>query len=311
MATRAVADVLAGSGGSSSVFTGDDDPELVGDALPFALKLYESILAEVPDHAALNLATGSAFVMYANAFVEAEADALPPEEFARRERERERAKRLYLRGAAYLFRALEVRSPGISAVLRTSAGPANAKPADRKGAEAALARFKKKDAGLLYWSAASLLAAYSLDPFDFALGARIGEARTLMAAAYSLDPDYGSGAIDDFYVSYYGGLPPDLGGSREKALAHFARAVEKSGGKSASPYVSLATAVAVPRQDYAEFKRLLEAALAVDPDAVPGNRLATLIAQKRARLLLAKAPELFIDVGDAPPAGAEGGGDAD
>lgn len=294
MATRAVADVLAGSGGNSTVFTGDDDPELVGDALPFALKLYESILAEVPDHDDLNLATGSAFVMYANAFVEADADALGSDQIERKEAERKRAKNLYLRGSGYLFRALERKSPGIGEALRGSAGM----KADTAAADKALSRFKKTDAGLLYWSAASLLAAYSLEPFDFALGARVGEARLLMAAAYKLDPDYGKGAIDDFYISFYGALPPDLGGSVDKARAHFELAVRKSGGKSASPYVSLAQAVAVPKQDYAEFKRLLETALAVDPNADPSNRLATLIAQRRARALLAKAGDLFFDLGE-------------
>ncbi|MCK7460864.1 MAG: TRAP transporter TatT component family protein [Sphingobacterium sp.] len=34
-------DALAGSSGSADVFTSDNDPDLVGDALPFAIKLYE------------------------------------------------------------------------------------------------------------------------------------------------------------------------------------------------------------------------------------------------------------------------------
>ena len=40
IAMNAVANVLGGDGGSSS-FTADSDPQLVGDALPFALKMYE------------------------------------------------------------------------------------------------------------------------------------------------------------------------------------------------------------------------------------------------------------------------------
>ena len=40
---------------------------------------------------------------------------------------------------------------------------------------------------------------------------------------------------------------------------------------------------------------LLEQALAVNPDDVPANRLATLIAQRRARLLQARVDELFTD----------------
>ena len=38
MAIKAVSNALTGAG-SSDVFTGDPDPELVGDALPFAIKM--------------------------------------------------------------------------------------------------------------------------------------------------------------------------------------------------------------------------------------------------------------------------------
>ena len=40
---------------------------------------------------------------------------------------------------------------------------------------------------------------------------------------------------------------------------------------------------------------LLEKALAIDPDARPDERLANLIAQRRARWLLSHTDELFVD----------------
>jgi predicted anti-sigma-YlaC factor YlaD len=49
----------------------------------------------------------------------------------------------------------------------------------------------------------------------------------------------------------------------------------------------------VRSQNRAEFESLLKAALAVDPDAEPRYRLANLIAQERARHLLARVDELF------------------
>ena len=75
MAMRSVSDALTGSG-SADVFTGDSDPELVGDALPFAIKMYEALLAQNPDHQGLLLTTGSLFVMYANAFVQGPAEMM-------------------------------------------------------------------------------------------------------------------------------------------------------------------------------------------------------------------------------------------
>ncbi|GAB1481402.1 hypothetical protein MASR2M78_02170 [Treponema sp.] len=292
MATYAVADVLSGTGSSSTVFTGEDDPQLVADALPFALKLYESVLSEAPDHQALGLATGSAFVMYANAFVEAPAEALPSSEYEQREKARARAKNLYLRGYAYLERGIEQKSPGLIAILQGD------KDQKVEKSKKALSRFKKEDAGLLYWSGAALMAAYALDPFDFALGTRIADVRLFMARAYELDPDFGGSSIDDFYISFYGSLPPDLGGNVQKAEAHFNLALSKSKGLSASPYVSYATAIMVPRQDYPEFKRLLDTALAIDVNAEPGIRLVNLISQERAKRLLENAGDIFFDLGD-------------
>ncbi len=85
-AVRTVAGFLAGSG-QGTVFTGDDDPELVGDALPFALKTYESLLEADPSNAPLALATGRAFVSYAFAFVQAPADELPVEQVDEQQRD--------------------------------------------------------------------------------------------------------------------------------------------------------------------------------------------------------------------------------
>ena len=70
MAVKSLADSLAAGG---DVWASDEDPELVRDALPFALKTYESLLAEAPHHQGLLLATCAGFTQYASAFVEGEA----------------------------------------------------------------------------------------------------------------------------------------------------------------------------------------------------------------------------------------------
>ena len=57
-----VASTLASSG---DVFTRDDDPELVGQAIPFGLKLYESLLDSAPKNKDL-LYVGTEFGLYAS-----------------------------------------------------------------------------------------------------------------------------------------------------------------------------------------------------------------------------------------------------
>ena len=47
LAVNGLADSLAASGDS---FASDEDPDLIRDAVPFSLKLMESLLAEVPEH---------------------------------------------------------------------------------------------------------------------------------------------------------------------------------------------------------------------------------------------------------------------
>ena len=53
-----VAETLASSG---DVFTRDDDLELVGDAIPFGLKLYESLLDSAPLNARVSATIPTAF----------------------------------------------------------------------------------------------------------------------------------------------------------------------------------------------------------------------------------------------------------
>ena len=71
--------------------------------------------------------------------------------------------------------------------------------------------------------------------------------------------------------------------------------MELSHGELAAPFVAMAETVSVQKQDRAEFKSLLERALAIDPDAKPEWRLENMVMQRRARWLLARADELFVE----------------
>jgi len=272
-----VADALTGSG-TSSVFTGDSDPQLVGDAIPFAIKMYEALLDSTPNHLGLRLTTGSLFVMYANAFVQGPADMLPNGEWQQREDAHKRAKQLYLRGQQILYGALDLKYKGFSKM-----------GADGQAFASLLSKCKKEDAGLLYWTVAGGLAAYSLDLLDFELNAKIPEWSMMIKRAYELDPNFGGATLDEFLLLFYASLPEAMGGDKESAKEHFNRALEKTGGKSTSAYISYATSICVPAQDYEAYKDNLEKALAVDPNADVSTRLVTIINQRKARWLLDNA----------------------
>ncbi|MDR1858025.1 MAG: TRAP transporter TatT component family protein [Treponema sp.] len=276
-----MANALTGDGGSA-VFTGDNDPELVGDALPFAIKMYEALLDATPKHQGLMLVTGSLFVMYANAYIQGPAEILPLEEWQARDAAVARAKQMYLRGSGILYDALEAKYRGFTKATEREAD-----------LQRMLGRCKKADAGLLYWAVAGGLAAYSIDVLDFDLSARIPEWKAMILRAYELDPGYGGAALDEFLVLFYASLPEMMGGDKAQAEVHFRRALEKTGGNSAGAYVSYAQAVCVPAQDYEAYKDWLEKALAIDPDADPSTRLVTIITQRKARWLLDNAWNYF------------------
>ena len=275
MAVKTVANTLSESG---TVFSRDDDPELVGDAIPFALKLYESLLESVPNHAPLLVATCSSFTQYAYAFVQVEADVIREDNYERATELDARALKLYLRGRDYCLRALDLRFPGASAQLATD-GPA------------VLARAQRRDVELLYWTSAAWGSAIALAPDRPDLLIEFPAVRALVDRALALDADWSKGAIHEALISFES--LESLGGIPEKARVHFARAVELQDGKSPSPYISLAMGVSVAKQDRAEFVKLLEQALAIDPESDPNNRLVIRVGQRLARALLARTDSLF------------------
>jgi len=85
-----------------------------------------------------------------------------------------------------------------------------------------------------------------------------------------------------------------VGGSEIRAREHFRRALDLQKDRpQAGPYVSLATGIALKKQNRDEFEKLLTDALSIDPDKYPEVRVPNLAAQRRARFLLNQIDELF------------------
>ena len=283
MAVDTIGDALAGGG---TAFAADDDPELIKAALPFSLKLMESLLVESPDHEGLLFATASGFTQYAYAFVQQDADEVESEDLARATAMRARAKRLYLRARNYGLRGLDASHAGFSAELRAN---------PREAVRAAT----KRDVALLYWTAASWAAAVSLSKDDPALIGEIPQMEALIDRALELEESFDSGAIHSFLITYEMARQGATSDPVERSRKHFERAMELSRGAQAGPLVAFAEAVCVQKQDVKQFDELLKRALEIDPDAHPESRLVNLVLQRRAKWLLAKRDELFL-IPDAP-----------
>jgi hypothetical protein len=275
MGLNRMADALTST---AAAFTRDYDPEFVRQAAPSTLKMIEMLLEQSPEHEGLLMTACSGFTQYAYAFLQSDADAAEPGSAAAREL-RGRGAAMYDRARGYCVRALAVRH---AAVQRGLQGVAHA----------VLASMTAADVPALYWTAVAWGGALTLAENRLLRLPELATVRALFVRALQLDEDWEGGAIHEAMIAMES-LPPLLGGSPVRAKEHFDRAVALSNGGSAFAYVTMATGVAQPAKDRREFERLLRAAIAVDPAQRPSLRLANLIAQKRARYLLAQIDRLF------------------
>lgn len=284
LAINQLGDALSNGTGT---FATDDDPDLVRDAAPFSLKLMESLLAEAPQHRGLLQALASGFTQYAFAFAGQPADELEDKDLTAANTGHARAMRLYRRARTYGLRGLEARHPGFEKQLRSNP-------------TAAVRVTKQADVPLLYWTAAAWAAGISLSKDSPDAIADLPLAAALIDRALVLDEAYDHGAIHSFLITFELARPGAATDGVAKARQHFARAVQLSGGNQAGPYVSLAENVCVKQQNAAEFKALLDQALAVKVDARPEWRLVNTIMQRRARWLLGRVDDLILPA--LPPA---------
>jgi predicted anti-sigma-YlaC factor YlaD len=283
LAVGAIGNSLGKGGGT---YAQDDDPDLIAAAIPFGLKTVESLLDAEPEHRGLLLAATRGFTQYAYAFTQAEADYIEEADFRRAAHMRRRAKRLYKRAIAYGLRGMDAEYEDFLKRLRTS---------PKELLDEVVDEHEDEDVGLLYWTAISWAAAVALDKEDAALAAELDLVELLMNTGFRMEPSHGAGAFHDFFMVWHGGRPPAGGGSIERAEHHLKESLKVSGAQRVAPLVSFAEVVVIKQQNRARFTELLNRALAFDADTVPRHRLANLVAQKRARWLLAQADDLFLE----------------
>lgn len=276
LATGALADALSGPGTLGT----DDDPELVRDAAPFGLKTMESLLEQQPRHLGLLTSLASGFTQYGYAFVQQDADKAELEGRASLAQvSRSRAKKLFLRARDYGFAGLELSHPGIAQKLKSM-----------RGLKEAVAPLKKEDVPMVYWTAAAWSLAISNGKEDMSLVAELPAPEVLMRRALELDPTWGEGALLEFFVSFEMARP---GGSEAAAKGYLERALALSQGRRLGVQVSWAEGALVQAQRREEFEAVLKGVLAADPNSSKKDRLANTIAQRRAKLLLDHASDLF------------------
>ena len=278
MGMRRMADALTATAGA---YARDNDPEFVRIGAPATLKMVEMMLDRQPSHPGLLLTACSGFTQYAYAFLQVEGEMTAVTDAAAARELQGRAARMYERAKGYCLRALDARGRAVGDSLQLA-------PID---ASRVLQTTTKEDVPALFWAAAAWAGELSAANQLLRIG-ELAAVRALLSRALALDEAWGDGAIHEAMIALEG-LPAAAGGSPERARRHFDRAVSLGGGQSAFPNVTMAESVALPARQRPEFEALLKQALAVDVSRKPEIRLANLIAQRRARFLLAQADRLF------------------
>ena len=280
MAMNAISQTLGEAG--MRAFSKDDDPQLVKEAFPFALKLIEILVESDPGNHEIKATAGTLFIIYSNLFVQTPAKMLDYTEWREQSEMYARARRLYMRGGNYLIKSLETKYK-IKIDLF-----------DPKTVEF---NYKKEDVGTLYWLGAGLMSAITIDFTDPQFAPFRDTAARIMFIAYELDPDYSDGVLHEYFLMFYASMPEGMGGSLEKAKYHYARAVELSQGRKISPYIAYATTISIHNQTkegIEEFKKMLENAILFDINKYPENRLENTINREKAIWLLENIDNYFL-----------------
>lgn len=308
-ATKIVADALTGSG-SGSVFTTDDDPEFIADALPFTLKVFESLLQSDPENPGLIEATAGGFISYANGFLQSPAELLEPEQIYEKEKLLLRAAAMYRRGGAYALQGLELLSPGFYTSFLDG---------DWKTAFVSL---DKESVPFLYWKAAAIMGEFSVDSFNPRLMLDVPGAVALIARALEIEEDYNQGALHDLFIAVFANLPSSLTFRtvelpnnysvvhvldayyakygkilsdmtvEDQVLFHLELSNKFSNNTKVAPYVS-ASSIYIKNQNLLEFKSILNKAMDIKLDKNPENRLMNIISRRKASWFLDHIEDYF------------------
>jgi len=269
-----------------AAFEADDDLEMLKAAFPGNIKLLEALLVNQPDNYNMHVLLARLYGSYAFAFPETEMEAAG---LADDEEDdgpdptvlRATADRYYKKGAAYALRALELKHPGISARLR-----------DKDLSSQSIMGLGAGDMPALFWYGFNLGAHINLNKNSVRALAQAHLAVKAMQRVIELDPTYYHGGAHLFFMVWYGGRSPMMGGSQEKAKQHY-QAVRAISGRRlflADLYYARFCLYHAGERD--AFLETLEK-VAASKDKVPELRMLNTVAAARASAYLGAVDEFF------------------
>jgi hypothetical protein len=272
-------------GESRKVFEQEIDLELAESSIASNLKLLEAMQVHDPKNEELNLLLAEVYSVYTLSFVEdkmeqAEAEGKDIEVV----RQRERAKQFYLRARDF---AGNVLLPLFD--VESLAGLTEQQLKDK------LAKLDKGDIAPVFWYAFSWGAAINLDREDVAALSELPKIEIMMAQVKAWDEAYYFAGAWLFEGVYFGARNAMMGGDPERSKAAFERNLQLTQGKMLITPYFYARTYCIFNQDKKCFDENLKKVLDAPYDINPGQRLANVLAKKKAERLLKRRAEFFVE----------------
>jgi hypothetical protein len=157
----------------------------------------------------------------------------------------------------------------------------------------ALAGLSRDDVPLVFWTVNAWGSAANLERDNPESIADLPLVNAMMGWVKEQDSTYFYGGPLLYFGTFYGSLPALLGGNVQLSKSYFDRAVAVNKGRFLMTLVFYAKTYAVQTQDEPLFRELLTRVIDTPLTVLPEQRLANVVAKKRARELLARVTDFF------------------
>lgn len=258
---------------SKETSASDEDLELLMHASAYHLKLSESLLQEIPNHAKLAESVARGYTQYAFVFLMDEADRIESDSLQKANQLRTRAAKILMRAQSNGLKTLNLLYPQLSTYLNN--------PAQRPAF-----KIKPEDTGLVYWTMTAWAGGISLSKDSPDVVADLPQVLRLAELAWQASPQYDQGALASMMGTLELAKPGGQNGTAEK---YFDMAIAWRESQIA-PLISKAENWAVATQNRSAFEQLLKQAIDLGHNK---SDLINTVMTRRARWLLDNADNLF------------------
>ena len=270
---------------SRRVFEEETDLELAEVAIGGNLKLLEAMQVHDPANDDLNLLLAEIYSVYTLSFVEDKMEQAEAENKSlEADRQRIRARNFYLRARDFAAKVLYERLRVNSLV------ELNEEQLKQK-----LAKLDKDDIRSLFWTAFAWGSAINLDRENIDSLSELHKIEIMMAKVKEWDESYYFAGAWLFEGIYYGARGETLGGNLERSKAAFEKNLALTQGKLLISSYFYARTYCAYAQDKKCFRDHLDKVLNAPLDIHPTQKLANVLAKKKAERLKRREADLFVE----------------